>query len=322
MGEAAGSANGKKEMVRTTSTQLGITLRILSHNRRKFLEQALESAFSQTEPFDHVELYDNGSDFPLEDLRSRFPSLRLCGLPRAVPAAANIRRAFMERPPTTWLCVFHDDDLLLPHFHATMKSALYLHPAAGAVSCNGKVINDQGLENGILLPNLKKDLLLDGALDFARWYCEGYVPFPATVYRWSPNFGVDLDFASSFGRCCDVAFLSCVVQREPILVLASECFSYRRHDRQDSFGFLWWEETKRWELQVGLCTEDSPTQRYVVKKRNHRLTSRWLNAWLKGEPLQEPWRWDRASLSALHRFARSNRLALLRRLLLPSPLKI
>ena len=299
----------------------GITLRILSYNRRKFLEKALESAFSQTEPFDHVELYDNGSDFSVEDLRSLFPSLRIFGLPRSVPAAENIRRAFVDPPPTPLLCVFHDDDLLLPHFHATMKAALSMHQTVGAVSCNGKVIDDQGQGHGAVLPNLEKDLLLGGASDFARWYCEGFIPFPATVYRWSKTFREDLDFARSFGRCADVAFLSCVVQRAPILLLAEECFSYRRHDKQDSVGFLWWEETKRWELQFGLCRQDSPTQRYVEKKRNQRLTSRWLNAWLKGEPRQEPWSWNRASLAALHRFSRNNKLAVLRRLLLPSASK-
>ena len=293
----------------------GITLRILSYNRRKFLEKALESAFSQTEPFDHVELYDNGSNFSVGDLHSLFPPLRIFGLPRSVPAAENIRRAFVDPPSTPLLCVFHDDDLLIPHFHATMKAALSMHPKVGAVSCNGRVIDNQGQAHGALLPNLKKDLLLGGASDFAGWYCEGFIPFPTTVYRWSKKFGEDLDFARSFGRCADVAFLSCVVQRAPILLLAKECFYYRRHGGQDSAGFKWWEETKRWELQLQLCSGDPGARRDVKKKRNARMTSRWLNAWLQAEPREEDWDWQFFSLASAQRFFRNNKLRILLRLM-------
>lgn len=263
MGEIKRPDPRKKKTVRVLGAQAGVTLRIVSYNRRKFLEQALKSAFSQTEPFEQIELYDNGSNFSLKDFCSRFPSLRLVGLPRPVPPSENIKRAFMEPPLTPLLCVFHDDDFLHPHFHAKLKAAMCFHPNVGAVSCNGQAIDDQGMENGALLPNLKKDLILGGASDFARWYCEGFVPFPATVYRWSPHFGEDLDFAASFGRCGDVAFLARLVQRQPILLLAEKLFSYRRHTGQDSAGFVWWEETKRWELQVELCADDIFTRRLV-----------------------------------------------------------
>lgn len=291
-----------------------ITLRILSHNRREFLEKTLASAFAQDEPFNEVELYDNGSDFPVKSLAEKYPRLRFVGLPQPVPQAENFRRAFADPPATRWLCVFHDDDILHADFVKTVRAALRADPGLGAVSANGEVIDEQGETHGALLPNLKTDLLLRGPADLARWYCKGFIPFPATVYRWSPEFGSDLDFAYPYGRCGDVALLARVVQRAPILLLTPKLFSYRRHPEQDSAGFLWWEETKRWDLQRQLCRDDSRARRYVEKKRKDRLTSRWLNAWLQGKCPSNEWVWGDFSLPAAHRFFRNNKLKIFRRL--------
>ena len=293
----------------------GITLRILSHNRKELLLQALDSVFAQDEPFDHIELFDNGSDFPLKELLSRYPALRIFGLPRAVSQAENARRAFAQVTQTPWICVFHDDDLMHPDFCRKTRDAILNHPEATAVSCNGEVIDEGGNPQGSLIPGLVKDQYFNGPTDLARWYCDAFIPFPPTVYQWSAALGADLDFAEPYGRCADVALLSRVVSRGPFLLLAERNFSYRRHGGQDSAGFKWWEETKRWELQIQLCSGDPGDRRYVQKKRNARMTSRWLNAWLQAEPREEDWDWQFFSLVSAHRFFRNNKLRILRLLM-------
>jgi len=292
----------------------GITIRVLSHNRRDFLVQTLDSAFAQTEPFDTVELYDNGSDFPVRDLAALYPALHLFALPRPVPVLDNVRRAFTAAPANPWLCVFHDDDLLHPDFCRKTRAAILRHPGISAVSCNGEVIDSGGARLGPLLPGLAEDRLLAGPAELARWYCESFIPFPVVVYRWDANFGADKDFAKPYGRCGDVAFLSRIVQRAPILIRAARDFSYRRHGGQSSAGFLWWEESKRWQLQLDLCQGDPAARRYVQDRRNARLTSRWLNAWLRDEPRTEPWDWAFFSLAATHRFFRNQKLPVFRRI--------
>jgi glycosyltransferase involved in cell wall biosynthesis len=293
----------------------GITLRILSHNRKELLLQTLDSVFAQDEPFDHIELFDNGSDFPLKELLGRYPALRVLGLPRAVSAPKNIRRAFTQVTQTPWLCVFHDDDLMHPDFCRKTRDAILNHPEAVAVSCNGEVIDEGGNPQGSLVPSLLKDQYFIGPAEIARWYCDSFIPFPPTVYRWSAAFGADLEFAEPYGRCGDVAFLFRVVGRGPILLRAEQDFSYRRHGGQDSAGFKWWEETKRWDLQLRLCGEDPGARRYVQKKRNARMTSRWLNAWLQAEHREEDWDWQSFSLASAHRFLRNNKLRILLRLM-------
>jgi len=293
----------------------GITLRILSHNRKELLLKTLDSVFAQDEPFDRIELFDNGSDFPLKELMSRYPALRLFGLSTAVSVVENTRRAFTQATQTPWICVFHDDDLMHPDFCRKTRDAILNYPEAIAVSCNGKVIDESDNPQGSLVPGLEKDRCLRGPTDLAHWYCDAFIPYPPTVYRWSAAFSADLKFAEPYGRCGDVALLSRVVGRGPILLRAERDFSYRRHRGQDSAGFKWWEETKRWQLQLDLCQGDPTARRYVQHRRNARLTSRWLNAWLQAEPREEDWDWQFFSLASARRFFRNNKLRILRRLM-------
>jgi len=292
-----------------------ITLRILSHNREKFLGETLASAFAQTLPFAEFELYDNGSDFSLRRLAKKHPRLRLRRCARPVPAWENLLRAFADPPATRWLCVFHDDDLFEPDFGLHLQNAIRKYPRAGAISCNGTVIDARGKKRGRLLPKLDKELICARPADLGRWYCDGFVPFPPTVYRWNQKFGRYLAGAAGYGRCADVGFLAKIVQHAPIVVLPQFYFRYRRHQTQDSAGFQWWEETKRWQLQLDLCRGDSKAIRYVQHKRNERLTSRWLQAWLKDEPRPEPLERRHFSAGSAYRFFRNNKLRILRRCL-------
>lgn len=292
-----------------------ITLRILSRNRREFLGETLSSVFSQEEPFAGVELYDNASDFDVHDLTGKFPLLKIRRLPKPVPVEKNLRRALSDPPSTPFLCVFHDDDVFDPDFTLCLKKAARKYPEAAALSCNGTVIDACGNREHLLLPMLEKDLILQNPADLARWYCDGFVPFPPIIYRWNERLGHELDGCHGFGRCVDVAFLGKIVTRAPIVVLAKPHFLYRRHPQQDSEGFQWWEETKRWQLQAELCRDDPVARQQVERKRNDRHTSRWLNAWLKNEPRHEPFDGDRFSLASAYRFGRNNKLRILRRLL-------
>jgi hypothetical protein len=279
------------------------------------LLQTLDSVFAQDEPFDRIELFDNGSDFSIEKLLGRYPELRLLGMSPAVSAVGNARRAFTQASQSPWISVFHDDDLMHPDFCRKMRDAILNNPEAVAVSCNGNVVDEGGNPQGSLVPSLLEDQWFRRPADFARWYCDAFIPFPPTVYRWSAAFGADLDFAEPYGRCGDVAFFSRILARGPILLRVERNFSYRRHRGQDSAGFKWWEETKRWQLQLQLCSEDPGARRYVTKKRNARMTSRWLNAWLKDETVEESWDWQFFSLASAHRFFRNNKLRILRRLM-------
>lgn len=291
----------------------GISLRILSFERPEYLASCLESVLRQTEPFADVEIYDRSRSDDLQALLARFPSVRLNRPDPPPPQHENFVRAFRDRPRQRWLCVFHDDDRLKPDFCRHMIQAVHHRPDCGAISCDGEVIDAEGNPRGGLLPAMGGDVLLRTPGEFSRWYCASFIPFPAAVYAWDENLAPWIDQAGAYGRCGDVAFFSRIVRHKPIWIRAQKDFYYRRHGGQDSSGFLWWEETKRWDLQMELAQNEPDHLAFVNRQRKARLTQRWCNAWLAGEPRPEPLRRGDFSVDAFHRFVRNNKLRILRR---------
>lgn len=269
----------------------------------------------QTEPFADITVYDRGSRFDFGPMARRFPGVRF-SRPEVQPSLSeNFTRVFRDPPAQPWLCVFHDDDRFKPDFCRNMAQALQARPECGAISCDGEVINGAGQIQGGLLPNFRGEALLRTPGDLAQWYCDSFIPFPATVYPWHARLAEWIAWAEGYGRCGDVALYSKIIREQPIWIRAAKDFFYRRHGGQDSTGFVWWEETKRWDLQLELARNEPGALAKVVRKRKARLTQRWFNAWLAGEARPERLRGGDFSLDACHRFARNNKLRIFRRLL-------
>ncbi len=294
-----------------------ISLRILSYERPQYLVSCLESVCRQSEPFADVEIHDNCSRFDFAPILARFPGVRLNRPEQNLPTHQFFARAFRDAPREPWLCVFHDDDQMKRDFCRHMAAAAAARPDCGAISCDGEVLDPEGNVQGPLLPATANHGLLRTPGEFARWYCDSFIPFPAAVYPWNSRLTEWMSWATAYGRCTDVAFFSRIVMEKAIWIRAEKDFYYRRHPGQDSSGFVWWEETRRWELQRELAQAEPAHLGYVQKKRRARLTQRWLNAWLGGEPRPEALTRADFSVDAFHRFARNNKLAILRRLLRP-----
>jgi hypothetical protein len=291
-----------------------ISLRILSYERPRFLVSCLKSVFRQSEPFADVEIHDNRSRFDFTPILARFPGVRLSQPEANLPTHQFFARAFRDPPAQPWLCVFHDDDQLKPEFCRNMAAAAAARPDCGAISCDGEVLDPDDHVQGPLLPTVAAEAFLRTPGEFARWFCDSFIPFPAAVYPWHARLAEWMSWATAYGRCTDVAFFSRIVQKSPIWIRPEKDFYYRRNPGQDSSGFVWWEETRRWDLQRELAQTEPAHLGYVLQKRRARLTQRWLNAWLKGEPRSEALTRADFSANALHRFVRNNKLAILRRL--------
>ena len=290
-----------------------ISLRILSYERPQYLIPCLESVFAQSEPFADVEIHDNRSHFDLGPILARFPGVRLNQPERNLPTHQFFARAFRDPPPQSWLCVFHDDDQLKPEFCRNMAAATVARPECGAISCDGEVLDPDGNVLGPLLPAVPPAGILRTPGEFARWYCDSFIPFPAAIYPWHARLADWMGWATAYGRCTDVAFFSRIAREKPIWIRPEKDFFYRRHPGQDSSGFVWAEETRRWDLQGELAQQEPAHLAYVLKKRRARLTQRWLNAWLARQPRPEPLARRDFSVPALHRFVRNHKLAILRR---------
>jgi len=98
-----------------------ITIAVTVYSRREFLKQSIESALGQTVPVRVMVVEDCGPDAGLEAyVRQEFGSrVDYFRSPRRRGIFGNWNTC-IERCPTRWLSILHDDDYLQPEFVATM----------------------------------------------------------------------------------------------------------------------------------------------------------------------------------------------------------
>lgn len=292
----------------------GITLRIMSYNRPDYLKQALDSAFDQTAPFHSIEVYDNGSGPEVLRFLEQYG--------RGVKV-----RSFPQNSKTTWecgfgdpcesdfLCVFHDDDVFNKTFVLASLAAFRANPGLAAHSCNGVRIDPSGSPGKFLFPNLDRDILFRTPPELASWCLDHCVPFGPTVYRQDSFLQERLSSVWRYGRSADIAFQLLLLQDGPIFLSKTPLYGSRVHGKNDSLnlGFSEFEAVSRiFEEHLSRY----PMQRNKIRRiRSRQYLERWLNAWLAGEPRLPRFPFSHASIAGLHRFARNQKLKILRKLI-------
>lgn len=220
---------------------------ISSRNRPDFLVTAIHSALNQTVPFSRIIVSDNSSKNPEQQaLMAAVASQFACH--RSVLIIATIKELsahdhfkFIQRtyiPDDDSLSiVFHDDDELLPNFHNTIIETFDTTPNLSAVSCNAKILNNNGVRKLDLMRTIKGTTLIYTKEQFFDYYCNfistAPAPFPAYCYR--SHLLKRLDFNRAYGgKYSDVAGLSQLLEHAPIMWLHSPLMNYRKHALQDS----------------------------------------------------------------------------------------
>lgn len=100
--------------------QSKITILIPTFQRPLYFEQALRSAMDQTVPAERYKILvvDNdptqGTETETIIKNAQFPNLRYVKNEKNIGGYANWNRGF-QLADTEWICLLHDDDLLLPH---------------------------------------------------------------------------------------------------------------------------------------------------------------------------------------------------------------
>ena len=292
----------------------GITLRIMSYNRPDYLKEALDSAFDQTDPFESIEVYDNGSR--PEVLRFLDEYGRGIKIRRFSPNSKTTWEcAFGDSCKSDFLCVFHDDDVLYQSFVFASLAAFRANPGLAAHSCNGVRIDPSGSPGHSLFPNLDRDISLRSPPELAFWCLDRCVPFGPTVYRQDSYLQERLSSVWCYGRSADIAFQFLLLRDGQILLSKTPLYGCRVHGENDShnLGFAEFEEVSR-IFDENLS--QYPAQRNeICLIRSRQYLEKWLNAWLAGEPKLPRFPFSYVSIAGLHRFARNQKLKILRKLI-------
>jgi glycosyltransferase involved in cell wall biosynthesis len=211
-----------------------LQLYILCYNRAALARQAIQSALRQTGPFRLV-ISDNSTDdetqamvaaeFPELDYRRRVPHLK----------ALDHFNLCLGEASSDYICLFHDDDVLSPHYVEHVLAATAAYPEAAAIGVNAW-IDEEGQPPKLSFRAAGNHRRVTDAAQLAAHYFSrhqlGIAPFPGYVYARSRIAGLRFDQAN--GKYSDVSWLLRVADRGGLVWLVEPLMTYRLHASNDS----------------------------------------------------------------------------------------
>lgn len=264
------------------TTDLDVSVFVLSHERPLFLRQALRSVLAQSRTPRAITILDNGSG---EDVRRAVDDFLRQGVnwegsDVTCSSLWNIQRAF-DSACFRYVYVMHDDDRLCRDFLKTQVEFLEEHSTAAAVACGAYTIDSNGNRIGRLADLVGGDEVhwFNSGADLTLLYSRGgFLPFPSILYRTSSVKKVRI--RSDFAKVADVVLLCELADVGPIAYQRTELLEYRVHPAQDSAGF---PEQVLWKLDGFLLRKgsSSPLLAKAIYENIRRLeTGRYLGRWV------------------------------------------
>lgn len=214
-----------------------LSVYILTYNRAKYLENAIESVLNQT--YENYDLYilDNCSTDETPKVINKFSDSRLHYIrhEKNIGGIGNIQFA-INHCTTNFMIIFHDDDIMDCNLLKKEMEILLTHDNIAAVSCNAIYMNEIGVKSHQKMfsdNNIKfytSGDLFKNYLTQNKWLC-----FPSIMYRHDFLKSNDINFQEEAGPCGDV-ILYCDIERcgGTICEIPDALMYYRQHTNQDS----------------------------------------------------------------------------------------
>lgn len=217
-----------------------ITVCVLSFNRAAYLCESIESILMQTSRPQNILIFDNGSKNDVHAAVEPYlgNGVGWVGTDVTHNHIWNFKRAIASAS-TDYVMVMHDDDRLCIDFIEKQIAFLQAHPAVGAVSCNGYLMDESGKRNGRLLRAGFVDTdaeIFKCSAEVAMIYAnDGCIPFSPLVYKTESVKKIVLQ--EEFGKVYDAVFLCDFADIEAVAYQAAPLYECRIHDGQDSSHF-------------------------------------------------------------------------------------
>lgn len=218
-----------------------IDIFLLTHNRPHQAFEAIKSIIAQDDCKYNLVVSDNSDDETLGQIievhKNLYKQLSNITYRKRTPVvqAFDHFNMCLNETQSDYVCLFHDDDIMLPQFISCVRNAIAKYPNAVAYGANSLTeINGITGKNFFtsnreyLINNSSRELL---ARYFAR-YQLGVAPFPSYVYRKSAIQGIRFD--PRWGKYGDVTWLLSVACHGFIVWLNEPLMIYRLHDGNDS----------------------------------------------------------------------------------------
>jgi glycosyltransferase involved in cell wall biosynthesis len=208
-----------------------ISVVIPTHDRARFLHEALDGVFAQAEcpPFEVI-VVDDASTDDTPAVLARYPHpLRSVRLARNAGVAGARAAGVAEARGT--LIAFHDsDDVMLPGRLGALAAYIGAHPEVGAVCANGEVVSAGGTPRGSAVPRALASRFAGRSIGAREILRDGFPFFPQTVLvrrtvlDAAGGIDTDLDWHADWEIGCRLAMVA------PVVFLDRAVFRYRLHD--------------------------------------------------------------------------------------------
>lgn len=215
-----------------------ISIAIPTYNRKDYLKECIESILSQSFSDFKIYIFDNCSDYDIENFINDFNDTRieLVKSSHNLGNIGNFARIYNYDFPSEYLVVFHDDDTMHPKFLEINYNLLRKNDDAIFSASSMEFISDHRKIN--VFRTLGKELNIIKAKDqrdFVRLLIQNFnLCFDSAVYR-TAHIGKNFDtFAEKYGKWGDRPYLVELSGKGLILIINEKLVNYRIHLNQDS----------------------------------------------------------------------------------------
>lgn len=228
------------------SQAMKITFAIPFYSTPEYLDAAISSVLKQTYSDWELLVVDDRS--PHAGIKAQVEGyndsrIRYALNEQNLGQAGNWNRC-LELATTDYVTLLHADDMLQPHYAATMVDAFKRYPDAAAISCRSHFVNKDGkriftipdLYKSALLPSFFAPFILQGEAGLRALIKGNFIVCPTLCYQRSKL--KELRFLPDFKCAPDLDFMSrMLVEGLQIVGIPVPAFSYRRHEESGTAVF-------------------------------------------------------------------------------------
>ena len=215
-----------------------ISIAIPTYNRKDYLIESIESILAQSFSDFRIYIFDNCSDYNIEDVVNGFHDTRieLVKSSHNLGNIGNFERIYNYDFQSEYLVVFHDDDTMHPRFLEINYNLLQKNANAVFSAANMEFISDhKKIKNFKDLKEKLNIININSKQEFVRLLLNNFnLCFDSAVYRTSYIEKHFSKFAEKYGKWGDRPYLIELADKGSILIIDEKLINYRIHLNQDS----------------------------------------------------------------------------------------
>jgi glycosyltransferase involved in cell wall biosynthesis len=223
----------------TVGTACKVSVCIPTYNGAAFLAEAITSVLAQSYPHFELLIVDDGStDTTMEIARSfTDPCISIVQNETRLGIPANWNRA-LSLARGEFLCLFHQDDVMLPENLARKVAVLSANPAVSFVHSAIELLVEEGMASAPTnwVEEAAEDCVVDGPSYFRRLTAKNLICAPTVIMR-REHFDRVGEFDRTLGFTCDYAMWLKLCVEGQVAFLSQPLVLYRWHEKNASHAF-------------------------------------------------------------------------------------